>query len=424
MKKLTIGIAGVGVVGSGLLELLVKNSKVIEERTGYTIQVKSVCVKNLNKERHFLPKDCYVTTNPFEITEDKDIDIFVELMGGKKLAKEAILSALNHNKSVVTANKALLAEEGDELFKLAAEKGLHLYFEAAVAGAIPVVQTFKESLNGNLIENFLGILNGTSNYILSEMTSNNKDFDAALKQAQELGYAEAEPSLDVDGFDAAHKLNLLIRLAWGVEYPYKDLLIEGVRNMASMDIEFAREFGYTIKLLGQASYIDDKIEAGLFPALVNKRLLLAKVGGAYNAIRVEGNALGSLFLHGQGAGSLPTASAVMADILAVTRAKESNIFGYKEQILKKAQVIAPEHSIHPYYLRLMVKDDAGVLRDIAGALANQDISIAQVIQKSQIDKKVPLVFITHKASYKAMQEALKEIEAFIYEKPICYRIFN
>ncbi len=424
MKKLRIGIAGIGVVGSGLLELLDKNSSFIEKRTGYCVEVKSVCVRNINKSRAFLPKETYVTTNPFEITEDKEIDIFVELMGGKTLAKEAILSALNNNKSVVTANKALLAEDGEELFKLAAEKGLHLYFEAAVAGAIPVVQTFKESLNGNLIENFLGILNGTSNYILSEMTSNNKDFDAALKQAQELGFAEAEPSLDIDGFDAAHKLNLLIRLAWGVDYPYKDLLIEGVRNMSSLDIEFAREFGYTIKLLGQASYIDNKIEAGLFPALVNKRLLIAKVGGAYNAIRVEGNALGSLFLHGAGAGSLPTASAVMADILAITRAHESNIFGYVENNLKKAEIIPPEQSIHPYYLRLMVKDDAGVLRDIAGALAKQNVSIAQVIQKSQIDSKVPLVFITHKASYKAMQESLKEIEDFIYEKPICYRIFN
>ncbi len=424
MKKLTLGIAGIGVVGGGLLELLEKNKEVIARRTGHTIEVKTVCVKDITKKRNYLPETTTITSNPLDITTDPDIDIFIELMGGTTTAKEAIISALSNNKSVVTANKALLAEQGNELFELAAKNNLHLNFEAAVAGGIPIVQTLKESLNGNLIENFLGILNGTSNYILSEMTTHKKDFDSALKQAQELGYAEFEPSLDIDGYDAAHKLNLLIRLAWGVEYPFEKLLVEGVRGMNSMDIQFADEFGYKIKLLGQASYIDHKIEAGLFPALVKEKHLLAKVEGAYNAIRVQGNAVGSLFLHGLGAGALPTASAVLADILSIAKNGNANNFGYIEQNLPQAKIISSENSIYPYYLRLMVKDDPGVLRDISGALADQNVSIAQVIQKSQKDSAVPLVFITHKAMYKSILKSLEQIDSFILEKPICYRIFD
>ncbi len=424
MKKLVLGIAGVGVVGSGLLQALHKNRDIIMQRTGYTIEVKSVCVKNPNKERPYLPEHTLITQNPFDITQDKDIDVFVELMGGKTLAKETILSAISNNKHVVTANKALLAEDGETLFAFAAQRKLHLKYEAAVAGAIPVVQTFKESLNANRIESFLGILNGTSNYILSEMTSNDKDFDSALKQAQKLGYAEAEPSLDIDGFDAAHKLNLLIRLAWGFDYPFDKLLIEGIRDTDRMDIQFAREFGYRIKLLGQAANIKGKIEAGLFPALVNERLLLAKVGGAYNAIRVEGNAIGSLFLHGLGAGSLPTASAVLSDILAITQEKDSNNFGYVNQSLPTAKVLSSKNSVYPYYVRLMVKDNPGVLRDVAGALAKYDVSIAQVIQKQNIENAVPLVFVTHEAPYRAITGAIKQLSKLILAKPVCYRIFD
>lgn len=424
MKNLVLGIAGVGVVGTGLLEVLEKNKEVIAKRTGRNIVVKTLCVRDITKKRAFAPENVILTTNPLDITQDPEIDVFVELMGGIETAKIAIQSALENNKSVVTANKALLAEEGNELFALAAEKRKHLSFEAAVAGGIPIVQTLKDSLNSNDINSFIGILNGTSNYILSEMTSSHKDFETALKQAQELGFAEAEPSLDIDGFDAAHKLNLLIRLTWGVEYPYEKLPIQGIRSTDSMDIDFAREFGYRIKLLGHASKTENKIEAGLFPALVNQRLLIAKVGGAYNAIRLEGNAVGSLFLHGLGAGALPTASAVLADILAIAKEIEPNNFGYAEQNLQKAEVISHEEGIYPYYLRLMAKDGTGVLRDISGALAEENVSIAQVIQKSEVNNAVPLVFITHKAPYKAILNALPRIQKLLLQDAVCYRIFN
>ncbi len=427
MKELVIGIAGVGVVGGGLLELLEKNKDTILQRTGKTIRVKTLCVRDISKNRPYMPENINLTTNVLDITQDPEIEIFIELMGGIEEAKKAIHSALSHNKSVVTANKALLAEEGNELFELAAKNNLHLKFEAAVAGGIPIVETLKESLNSNQIVSLMGILNGTSNYILSQMTTENLDFATALKQAQDLGFAEAEPTLDIGGYDAAHKLNLLTRLAWGVEYPYKKMLISGIDSLESMDIKFAREFGYRIKHIGQATLNTEhgkSIEAGLFPALVHERLLLAKVGGAYNAVRVEGNAVGSLFLHGLGAGALPTASAVLADILSIVKGNESNNFGYRDQILPQANLLNSEESIYPYYLRFMVRDDAGVLRDIAGAFAEENVSIAQVTQKAKTNDGVPLIFITHKAPYKAILKSLPKIKSMIKQEAVCYRIFD
>ncbi len=424
-EKIVLGIAGLGTVGSGLLELLVNNKETIAKHTGCEFEIKSVCVQNLTKNRLFLPISTQKTSNPLNLTTDKDIDIFVELMGGIELPRQAIHSALENGKAVVTANKALLAEEGNGLFSIAARKNLPLRFEAAVAGGIPIVETLKESLNSNSIQNILGILNGTSNYILSKMTVEKQDFASALLQAQEKGYAEAEPSLDIDGFDAAHKLNLLIRLAWGMEYPYKKLLIEGIRNIHSMDIEFARELGYRIKHLGHASSIEGKIEAGLFPALVNEDLLLAKVDGAYNAIQINGNAIGSLFLHGLGAGALPTASAVLSDILAIAKGTDTNNFGYIADELPKANLIPSVTSVYPYYLRCMVHDSVGILRDISAAFAEQNVSFAQVIQKARTENgAVPIVFITHKASYQSILNALPKIKPLLVDQAVCFRIFN
>ncbi len=427
MKKIKLAIAGLGTVGGGLLELLHTNKDVIARHTDCEFEVIAASVQNISKERPFLSKETYLTTNPIELAENKDVDILIELMGGIDLPKKLIYKALENGKSVVTANKALLAEEGADLFSLASKNNLHLQFEAAVAGGIPIVQTLKESLNSNFINNILGILNGTSNYILSQMTMNNLDFATALKQAQDLGFAELEPSLDIDGFDAAHKLNLLIRLAWGVEYPYKDLLIEGIRNTNSMDIEIAKEFGYKIKHLGLATNTNNKIEAGLFPALVDENALLAKVDGAFNAVKVSGNAVGPLFLHGLGAGALPTASAVLADILAITKGYTTSNFGYSKKELPMAEILPPQESTYPYYIRFMVTDAVGVLRDISGAFAKNNVSIAQVIQKQRAENGyLPLVFITHGAPYKAILDALPAIETlnFTSEKPVCYRIFN
>ena len=365
---LNIGLAGLGTVGGGLVRLLSENAEEIRARSGCDFNLKAVAVRNPNRKRD-LPEGVRLTTDPMTLADDPDIDVVIELMGGIDTAKELITRSLAKGKQVVTANKALLAEEGESLFRLADEKGATLLYEASVAGGIPIVQTLKESLTGNRITSLEGILNGTGNYILSEMTSKGVNFAPALAEAQEKGYAEADPTLDIDGFDTAHKLVLLIRLAWGVDYPYTKMPIEGIRNLDKMDIDFAREFGYRIKLLGRARMRDGKLEAGVFPTLVNHTYLLARVGGAYNAVRVEGNAVGSLFLHGLGAGSLPTASAVLGDLISIARQNNKLNSGFVKQVLPQADILPPEEACSTYYMRFMVKDDPGVLRDLSGAQA-------------------------------------------------------
>ena len=289
-KPLVVGLAGFGTVGGGLARLLEENAGIIRQRTGRDIQVKKVLVRNAQKARTVpLPPGADLTTNPDELINDPEIDVLVELMGGIDAPRTIIDRALDAGKHIVTANKALLAEEGLALFQKAAGKGRILRYEASVAGAVPVVEALRTSLAGNRISSLMGILNGTSNYILSEMTSNGLDFDVALKQAQQLGYAEADPTLDIDGHDAAHKLTLLIRLAYGVNYPYTAMPVRGIRGMSSLDIALAREFGYRIKLIAQVrerrepGQPDDKVrlEAGVFPALVPYTVLLARVGGVY-----------------------------------------------------------------------------------------------------------------------------------------------
>ena len=349
-KPLVVGLAGFGTVGGGLARLLEENAGIIRQRTGRDIQVKKVLVRNAQKARTVpLPPGADLTTNPDELINDPEIDVLVELMGGIDAPRTIIDRALDAGKHIVTANKALLAEEGLALFQKAAGKGRILRYEASVAGAVPVVEALRTSLAGNRISSLMGILNGTSNYILSEMTSNGLDFDVALKQAQQLGYAEADPTLDIDGHDAAHKLTLLIRLAYGVNYPYTAMPVRGIRGMSSLDIALAREFGYRIKLIAQVrerrepGQPDDKVrlEAGVFPALVPYTVLLARVGGVYNAVRVSGNACGSLFFHGRGAGDLPTAGAVLADLMAVARDENPHNTGYACDDLPRASIVPP-----------------------------------------------------------------------------------
>lgn len=425
MRKMVIGLIGLGTVGGGLVDLLQKNAKEIEQRTGKTIFLKWAAVHNLNKPRT-LPKETKLTNNPMEIILDEEVQIVVEVMGGLDRAYDIIHAALENGKSVVTANKALLAERGEELFSLAEKNKLCLAYEASIAGAIPIVQTIKDSLAGNKITCVTGILNGTSNYILSQMSDNNTTFDQALKNAQELGFAEADPTLDIDGQDAAHKLKLLIRLAWGVHYPYEQLTVRGIRKMDIRDIHFAKELGFAIKLLGQAEEIDSKIKAGVEPFLVGHKTMLARVDNAFNAIHVKGNAVGSLFLHGLGAGSLPTASAILGDIISLMRDTHDNT-GYISTTLPLAKFLDSKEAISPWYLRLMVRDDSGVLRDIAGSLAKQNVSIAQVIQKkSCADAGAPLVFMTHKTSALSIHNSLEELEksGMILSKSIAYRVLD
>ena len=433
-KPLVAGLAGFGTVGGGLARLLRENADIIRRRAGRDIVVKRVLVRNAQKARSApLPEGAQLTTDPAALTDDPDIDVLVELIGGIDQARALIDRALDQGKHIVTANKALLAEEGLALFQKAERKKRILRYEASVAGAIPIVQALRESLTGNRIASLMGILNGTSNYILSEMTSNGLDFDVALRQAQELGYAEADPTLDIDGHDAAHKLILLIRLAYGVNYPYTALCVRGIRGLSSLDIRLAREFGYRIKLIGQVREArrpkdgacgDDgviRLEAGVFPALVHHTFLLARVGGVYNAVRVEANAAGALFFHGRGAGDLPTAGAVLADLLAVAREERPNNTGFVGRELPKAAIVPPEEWRSCYYVRVMVQDAPGVLRDISGCMAAEGISVAQMIQKTDEGHGVPLVFMTHETSAQAMSDALQRtVDAGLLKEPSVY----
>lgn len=426
-KPLVLGMAGFGTVGSGLARILEENREVILSRIGREIRIKSVLVRDPSKPRSWkLPAGASFCTDPAALVSDPEIDVVVEMIGGIEAAGRLIRQALEAGKHVVTANKALLAEAGEELFKLAAEKRLALGYEASVCGGIPIVQTLRESLSANRMTSILGILNGTSNYILSAMTSEGLGFAEALKGAQDLGFAEADPTLDIGGFDAAHKLTLLIRLAWGVNYPYEQMPITGITGVAAEDIQFAREFGYNIKLIGHARMEGGTLEAGVFPTLVPNSYLLAKVGHSYNAVRIEGNAVGSLFLHGPGAGDLPTGSAVGADIMEIARGEKPNNLGYLScagGVLPKARIRPHEESESSYYFRLYVHDRPGVMRDIAAILADNDISIHQAMQKGLTDV-VPFVFMTHKALTRNVQRAVERIRAssFMDGEPVYYRV--
>lgn len=443
-NALILGLAGFGTVGTGLARILDENRAEILARAGRDIRIKTVLVRDASKKRPHMPEGALLTTDMNALVADPAIDVVVELMGGVEEPGRLIRAALNAGKHVVTANKALLAETGNELFALAAEKGLHLGYEASVCGGIPIVQTLRESLAGNRIEGLAGILNGTSNYILSEMTTEGLAFDVALKQAQELGYAEADPTLDIGGFDAAHKLALLIRIAWGVVYPYESLPVQGITSVKPEDILFAREFGYRIKLVGHARLVGGSpaegggIEAGVCPTLVHSTFLLARVGGAYNAVRVEGNAIGSVFLHGKGAGDMPTGSAVAADILAIARNGSINNTGFACPVLPvPARVIPAREASSHYYIRMKVTDEPGVLRDIASIMADNGISIAQVIQKDRAGNHppveqngkakspcVPFIVMTHEAPAAGVEKALATLaaSAMAHEPPVHYRV--
>lgn len=423
-KKLVVGLAGYGVVGTGFARALDESRDLIRRRAGCDIVIKTVAAKSMDEVFACpLPPAATLVTDVDAICDDPEIDVAVELMGGTGIARHFIRKALENGKHVVTANKALLAENGIDLFRLAGEKNLHLGYEAAVCGCIPIVQAMREGLAGNTILRISGILNGTSNYILSAMTATGKDFADALKEAQRLGLAEADPTLDIEGFDAAHKLVLLIRLAWGVEYDFSDLPVTGITNVSQDDIAFARELGYRVKLIGQARMKDGKLEAGVSPALVHEDLMLAKVDGSFNAVWVKGNAAGEVFLHGRGAGDMPTGSAVLSDILAVARGAKPNNTGFIAQEPQKAALLGTGQAESKQYFRLMVPDRPGVLRDVAGILADNGISIAQAIQKGREDV-VPLVFMTHAARDESVGNVLETLRRkdLLRAEPVNHRV--
>jgi homoserine dehydrogenase len=426
-NALRVGLAGCGTVGSGVVRVLGEHADWLRARCGREIALTHLLERDSDKLAGLpLPQGLVVTQNPEVLADNPDIDVVIELMGGIEVPGAFIARALDRGKHVVTANKALLAEAGLPLLEKAAQRGVSLLYEASVAGGIPIVQAMKESLAANRIASLSGILNGTSNYILSKMESEGLEFAAALAQAQELGFAEADPSLDIDGYDAAHKLVILIRLAYGSEYPYGQLPVQGVRGIDQLDIVFAREFGYHIRLLGTVRMKDDRLQASVFPTLIPRSALLAQVNGAFNAILVNGHAVDSLFFHGRGAGAMPTASAVAGDLLALARGVPANNTGFVSQVPSPARIMPPAEAVSRYYVRVMVRDAPGVLRDLAGAMAAESISIAQAIQKAEDRRAVPLVFMTHAARARSMETALKQIEknGLLLEPAVCYHVLD
>jgi len=397
-----IGIIGVGTVGSAVIENLEKNKDVIKARTGKEIKVIKGVVRDLNKPNIKIP----LTTDYKEITQNPQIDIVVELMGGVDKAYEVVSDALKHNKAVVTANKALLAYHRFELQNLATTP---FEYEASVAGGIPIIKALRDGLSANHIMEIKGIINGTCNYILSEMKKG-RNYSEVLKEAQNKGYAEADPTFDVGGYDAAHKLLILASIAYNIDAKPEDILIEGIENINLTDIEFAKEFGYEIKLLGIAKKRENKIELRVHPTLIKATEMISKVEGVMNAVSVIGDVVGETMYYGPGAGGDATASAVISDIIEIVRGNKNPMLGYKTSLEnEKLSLISADEIISKYYLRIAVKDELGVLEKISHILAKNNISIESFLQKPR-NGYVKLLFSTHKAIERDIKNAIQEIQ--------------
>lgn len=416
MKTINIGIIGFGTVGSGTAQVLLEQSDRITRRTGARIRLKTVLVRTA---RQIPPefKDVTVTCEPDDLFNDPDIDIIVELIGGIEPARTYILKAFKHGKHVVTANKALLSECGMEIFKAAIENNVEIGFEGSVAGGIPVIKTLKEGLAANRIVSIMGILNGTANYILSQMTEYGLPFAEILKDAQEKGYAEADPTYDIEGIDTAHKLAILVTMAYGIEIKFSEIAVEGISRIEPLDIDLAREFGYRIKLLAITRNHGDSIEARVHPTLVPEGHLLASINGAFNSIHIQGDMVGDILLYGPGAGKLATGSAVVADIVDISRniihgaINRVSCLSYLPEYIEPRQVASICDLKCPYYLRFSTLDQPAVLATISGVLAKFNISIESVIQKSSHKSKtVPIVMRTYAALEASVASALTEID--------------
>jgi len=402
------GLIGFGTVGTGVLRILKKNRSIIAERVGEAIEVVRVADQDLKRNRGISLNRSILTKNPDEILNDPGIPIVIELIGGIEPAKSFILKAIKNKKHVVTANKALLAEHGAEIFSAAAKAGVEVGFEASVAGGIPIIKAIREGLVGNQILSIYGIINGTSNYILTQMSEKGLGFQEALSLARKKGYAEADPSLDVDGIDAVHKLVILLLFSFGRMVRLKDIYTEGIRNLSSLDIEYAREFGYRVKLLAIARSHKGKLEARVHPTMVPLSSQLAMVEGAYNAVHISGDASGPLIFSGQGAGMMPAASAVVSDLADIAKSIQMGLTPAGSFAWRAGLVSPIEQISGRYYLRFTVVDKPGVLAQISRILGMHGISIAQVIQKGQAEGRgVPVVILTHDSTEKNLQSALK-----------------
>ena len=416
-----VGIIGVGTVGTSVAEILRDNADVISARAGVDIIVKSGVVKNLNKDRGL---DIVITDKVDDILNDPEIDIVVELMGGVEEPFEVVKKALNAGKAVVTANKALLAYHRYELQDIA--KNIAFEYEASVAGGIPIINALRDGLSANHIESIMGIMNGTCNYMMTEMTNNGVSYDAILKEAQDLGYAEADPSFDVGGFDAAHKLLILASIAYGIDAKPEDILIEGIDNVRSEDIAFAKEFGYAIKLLGIAKKDGNEVELRVHACLIKQEEMIAKIDGVMNAISVVGDKVGETLYYGPGAGGDATASAVVANIIDIARSgKSTPMLGFDRPLEGKKLTLKPTANIESkYYLRTNVSDKAGVLAKLTKIFETHNISIETMLQRPSENNSANLLISTHVAKESDIQAMITEFETldFVNARPVMIRI--
>jgi homoserine dehydrogenase len=419
LKPVKVGILGLGTVGGGTVNVLKRNAAEIARRAGREIIISRASAKDLSKARICYTDGIILSTDPMDIINDPEIEIVVELIGGAGVVKDWVLKALENGKHVVTANKSLIALHGNEIFAKASEKGVIVAFEAAVAGGIPIIKAIREGLAGNEIEWLAGIINGTGNFILTEMRDKGRDFNDVLAEAQALGYAEADPTFDVEGIDAAHKLTILASIAFGIPLQFDKIYTEGISRITRLDVEYAERLGYRIKHLGIARKTSEGIELRVHPTLIPERRLIANVNGVMNAIVVRGDAVGNTLYYGPGAGAEPTASAVVADIVDVARALTSDPENRVPHLAFQAESLSDMLVLHPdsfktsYYLRLCTEDKPGVLADVTRILADHDISIEAIIQKEALPDEtlIPIILLTQITLEKEMNAAIAAIEA-------------
>ena len=419
IKPINVGLLGIGTVGGGTFTVLQRNAEEIARRAGRPIRIVVVADKNVDLAKKVTGGACRVTDDAFSVVTDPEVDIVIELIGGYGVAKELVMKAIANGKHVVTANKALLATHGNEIFKAAQDKGVMVAFEAAVAGGIPIIKAVREGLTANRIEWIAGIINGTTNFILSEMRDKGLSFDTVLKEAQRLGYAEADPTFDIEGVDAAHKITILSALAFGIPMQFDKAYIEGISKLDAIDIKYAEQLGYRIKLLGITKRTPEGVELRVHPTLIPSKRLIANVEGAMNAVVVQGDAVGATLYYGKGAGAEPTASAVIADLVDVTRMHTADPLNrvphlaFQPNAMADLKILPMDEVQTSYYLRLRVQDKPGVLADITRILADEQISIDAVIQKEpeEGEEQTDLIMLTHLTREKHVNAAIKKIEA-------------
>ena len=431
MKRIQIGLLGCGTVGTGVAKLLIENKDLLTARVGADLNLKWVADIDIETDRGIQFPEGVLTTDAQKLLTDPDVDMVIEMIGGDGIAKDFMLQAINNGKHIVTANKALLAAHGNELFAAAARNGVDLAFEASVGGCMPIIKSVRESLVANHIKSMTGILNGTCNYILSKIEDEGISFQEALAEAQRQGYAEADPTLDIEGNDTAHKIAILAALAYGMEINLKDVYTEGISRITPLDIEFAGQFGYRIKLLAISKFQNQRVEARVHPTMMPFKNLLTSINGTVNAITVSGDAVDDILLYGRGAGMMPTASAVVSDIVDIARNILSGTvrrippLSYQRESIRKIPVLPMDDLVTHYYFRFAALDHPGVLSTISGILGKYNISLQSVHQKGRkTNGSVPLVMLTHRAQEVDVKRALAEISDLnvVSDEPVLIRI--